>query len=59
MELSCGAKGLVNNMWYQPIPAEAPFFPKACRDNECMTLVRSRLPQTGFVAPHLREVVML
>lgn len=44
------------------VPLESsrgPLFSKKCRDKDWITLVHSRLPHTGFVAPHLREVVML
>lgn len=43
-----GSKGgLVNNMWYRLLPAEAPVFQRNAADEE--TAIHSRLPQTGFM----------
>ena len=39
--MSCGATGLVNNMWYRSVPAEAPLFSKKSRNNEWVTLLHS------------------
>lgn len=39
-----GRKGLINNMWFRWIPAEAPVFHRKGRIS-----VQSRLPQTGLL----------
>lgn len=55
--MSCGAKGLVNNMWYHSIPAEAPVFQRNTGTMNEKTLLHSRLLHTGFCAPHLSHFI--
>lgn len=57
--MSCGVKGLVNNMWYHSVPAEAPVFQRNTGTMNEKTLLHIRLLQTGFCAPHSREAVIL
>lgn len=40
--------GLVNNMWYRSLPAEAPVIQRNAADEETAHL-HCRLPQTGFM----------
>lgn len=51
-------RGLVNNMWYHSVPAEAPVFQRNAAREKKQSFTADCL-RPVFVAPHLGEAVIL